>query len=239
MMDKYIRVARIYPAALGMFPTSILLALCIGEWFPQYQALVGSVKGVLCLIGGTTLVSMSVGYFVSEIFRETSKWLFQYLKFNRDETDMPSSKMLLWKNANITPVYHEQIAAKVKMTFGVKLPTREEELADLDMAKKTIVEVVQQIRQNCRGDKILRQFNIEFGFCRNYLGAGVWSILLLIGMGIVNFFYGWLPWWTIIVAIVIQVLLMAGCYFVLEARGRAYAKCLFATFMGKNKAGGL
>lgn len=31
MMDKYTRVARVYPAVLGMLPTCILLAMCLGE----------------------------------------------------------------------------------------------------------------------------------------------------------------------------------------------------------------
>lgn len=233
MMDKYIKIARVYPAALGMIPTCILLAMCMEKWFSQYQDLFNNVEWVLCLIGGTALVSMAVGYLVREIFKETSKWLFQYLKFKKDETEMPSTKMLLWKNANISPAYHKQIAAKVKATFGIKLPTPEEEQADIDMAKKTIVEVVYLIRQNCRGDEILRQYNIEFGFCRNYLGASVWSILLITSICIVNIFYEWLPWWIIIIAFVAQVLLMVGCYFILEARGWAYAKYLFATFIGK------
>ena len=30
-MDKYIRVARVYPAVLGTLPTCILLAMCMGE----------------------------------------------------------------------------------------------------------------------------------------------------------------------------------------------------------------
>ena len=76
-MDKYIREARVYPAVLGMLPTCILIAMCMREWFPQYQALLGNVKWVLCLIGGTALASMAVGYLVRELFKETSKWLFQ------------------------------------------------------------------------------------------------------------------------------------------------------------------
>lgn len=233
MMDKYIRVARVYPAVLGMLPTCILLAMCMREWFPQYQALIGNLQWVLYLIGGTALVSMAVGYLVSEVFKETSKWLFQYPMFKQDETEMPTTKMLLWQNTAISPAYHKEIAAKVKTTFGIKLPTKEDEQADLNMAKKTIADAVCQIRQNCRGDEILRQYNIEFGFCRNYLGASVWSILFILGIGVTNIFYGWLPWWTIVVAIVLQVLLMAGSYMLLEVRGWAYAKYLFATFTGK------
>ena len=233
MMDKYIRVARVYPAVLGMLPTCILLAMCMGEWFPQYQALAGNVKWVLYMFGGTALVSMAVGYLVREVFKETSKWLFQYRMFKKDETEMPTTKILLWQNAAISPAYHKEIAAKVKATFGIKLPTKEDEHADLSMAKKTIADAVYQIRQNCRGDEILRQYNIEFGFCRNYLGASIWSVLFIISIGVTNIFYGWLPWWAIVVTLVLQVLLMAGCYMLLETRGWTYAKYLFATFIGK------
>ena len=233
MMDKYIRVARVYPAVLGMLPTCILLAMCMGEWFPQYQALVGNVKWTLYLVGGTALVSLAVGYLVRELFKETSKWLFQYPLFKKDETEMPTTKMLLWQNTTISPAYRKEIAAKVKTTFGIKLPTQEDEQADLSMAKKTIVDAICQIKQNCRGDEILRQYNIEFGFCRNYLGASVWSVLFIISIGITNIFCGWLPWLAIVVALVLQVLLMAGSYMLLEARGWAYARYLFATFMGK------
>ena len=234
-MDKYIRVARVYPSVLGMLPTCILLAMCMGERFPQYKALVGNVKWVLCLIGGTALVSMAVGYLIGELFKETSKWLFQYPLFKKDETKMPTTQMLLWQNEIISPEYHNEIAAKVKETFGRKLPTCKEEEAEPGVSKMRIAEIVSQIRQNCRGDEILRQYNIEFGFCRNYLGASVWSILFIISIGVANILYGWLPWWTIVVALVLQVLLMAGSYMLLETRGWDYAKYLFATFTGNNK----
>ncbi len=233
MMDKYIRVARVYPAVLGMLPSCILLAMCMGEWFPQYQAMVGNVKWVLCLIGGTALVSMAVGYLVREVFKETAKWLFQYPLFKKDESEMPTTKLLLWQNGAISPAYHKEIAAKVKATFGVKLPTHEEEKKDPVKAKMTIVDVVQQIRQYCRGDEILRQYNIEFGFCRNYLGACVWSIALIMGIGIANIFCGWLSWWALGFTFVLQLTLFAGCYLLLETRGWTYARYLFATFTGK------
>ena len=234
IMDKYIRISRVYPAVLGMLPTCILLAMCMDDWFPQYQALAGNVKWVLYLIGGTALVSMSVGYLVSEIFKETGKWLFQYTRFKKDETEMPTTKMLLWQNAIISPEYHRKIATMVKDKFGIKLSSQKEEKADIGIAKTRITEAVSQIRQNCRGDKILRQYNIEFGFCRNFLGASVWSMLSMTGLGIANFFCGWLSWWTILVALMIQLMLMVGSYLLLETRGWSYARYLFATFTGVN-----
>lgn len=234
-MNKYNRIARFYPAVLGMLPICILLAMCIGVWLPRYQTLAGNVKGVLCIIGGTATVSLALGYLVSEIIRETSKVLFQYPLFKKDETEMPTTKMLLWQNEVISPAYHRKIASKVKTSFGIKLPSREEELANPDEAKKIIVDAVSQIRQHSRGDMILEQYNMEFGFCRNYLGASVWSIFFIFVLSIVNIIFGWLNWWALLAALILQALLMVGCYKLLDIRGRAYAKYLFATFTGKNK----
>jgi len=234
-MDKYIRVARIYPSVLGVLPACILLAMCMDEWFPQYQTMAGNVKWILYLVGGTATVSLAVGYFVREVFRETSKVLFQKSLFKIDETEMPTTKMLLWQNELISPAYHKEIASKVKATFGIKLPTRAEEQANLPLAKQTIVDAVSQIRQHSREDMILRQYNMEFGFCRNYLGAGVWSIAFILVLSIANIFYGWIPWWALAASLILQVLLMVCCYMLLNFRGRTYAKYLFATFTGKDK----
>ena len=234
MMDKYIRVARIYPAILGVLPSFVLLAMCMGKWFPQYQELAGNLKWMLGLTCGTVAASMAVGYLVRELFKETSKVLFQYPLFKRDETEMPTTKMLLWQNKAISDAYHKEIAAKIEAEFGIKLPTREEEQINLDEAKKIVADAVCQIRQNCRGDEILRQYNIEFGFCRNYLGASVWSCLFIVVAMVINAFYGWWPWLVLVGGIVLQLVLMVACYMMLEIRGWAYARCLYATFTGKS-----
>lgn len=233
MKDKYIRVARFYPAVLGLLPTCLLMAMCMWAWFPQYQAIVGNFKWVLCLIGGTASVSMAVGYLVSDVFRETSKWLFQYPLFKINETESPTTKMLLWQNAAITPAFHKVIAVKVRSQFGIKLPSQEEEYKDPVMAKKTIAETVRQIRQSCRGDKILSQYNMEFGFCRNYLGASVWSVLFIIIIALSNFSNNLLSWWIIMGVLALQIVLMVVCYLLLKIRGWTYAEYLFATFTSK------
>lgn len=235
MFDKYIRVARVYPAVLGLFPICLLLALCIEDWFPYYEELFGNSKNVFWLIGGTSVIDLALGYLVRELSRETSKWLFQYRIFKKDETEMPTTKLLLWQTSTISPDYHHKIAIKVNEVLGIELPTQEEEKADIERAKKVIVDVVSQIRQLCRGDKILRQYNIEFGFCRNYLGASVWSICLIVMLFCVNVFFGLLSWWIILVALMAQIVLMMGFYLLLETRGWTYARYLFATFMTKIK----
>lgn len=229
-MAKFVRVARVYPAVLGILPVCVLLAICAHNWLPQYQVYLGRVKWLLCLIGGTAIVSAAVGYLISELFRETSKHLFQYPIFKMDETEMPTTKMLLWQTGAISDGYHKEIAKQVKASFGIKLPSKEEERANLIEAKKTIVDVVAQIRQSARDDEVLMQYNMEFSFCRNYLGASVWSLLAILVLMIINITTAWLPWPALIITLLIQSLLMLGFYLLLKRRGWVYARYLFATF---------
>ena len=233
-MDRYLRVARLYPAVIGMTPTCVLLAICADRWFPEYEKYAGNLQTILGLIGGTALFSIAVGYMMREVFKSTSKILFQYPLFKFDETEMPTSERLLWTKGLISESYHQQIADKVKKRFGIHLPTKDEEIHNLQEAKLTIANAVQQMREYTRDEKILRQYNYEYGFCRNYLGAGVWSLILILAIGIANAFLGWLPMSIVIIFFIGQILAMLLFYYMLKWRAREYAKCLFTTFMTKN-----
>lgn len=233
-MDRYLRVARLYPAVIGMIPTCVLLAICIDRWFPAYDKNAGNLQAMLGLIGGTALVSVAVGYMMREVFKSTSKILFQYLLFKFDETEMPTTQRLLWTKRLISESYHQQITDKVEKRFGIHLPTKDEEIKNLQEAKLTIANAVQQMREYTRGDKVLRQYNYEYGFCRNYLGAGVWSLFFIIAIGGANVLLGWLPTSVVVVFFIGQVLVMLLFFYFLKWRAQEFAKYLFATFLTKN-----
>lgn len=232
-MDRYLRVARLYPAVVGMIPTCILLTLCIDEWFPAYEKYAGNLQALMGLIGGTALVCVAVGYMMREVFKSTSKILFQYPLFKFEETEMPTTQRLLWSKGIISESYHQQIADKVEKTFGVHLLTKDEELQNPHEAKLAIANAVLQMRGYTRGEKFLRQYNYEYGFCRNYLGAGVWSLVFISAIGITNVFLGWLPTSMVVAFFLGQILLMLLFFYFLKWRAKEYAKYLFSTFLTK------
>lgn len=235
MMDKYIRKARVYPAIIGLVPISILLAMCMNLWFPHCQVAVGNVKWLISLTIGSAVVVAAVGFFIRDVFRETAKILFETRVFKEDKSEMPTTKLLLWKNKHYSKEVHDNISAKVKEVLDLHLPSEEEELQDLDEAKRTIVHVVDLMLADTRGDMVLRQYNIEYGFCRNYLGACVWSLGLIVLFGGINIFFNWLPCYDIVIAFVLQLGAMGIIYLFLERRGWAFARVLIRTFMNKHK----
>lgn len=233
-MDRYLRVARLYPAVIGMLPTCVLLALCIDKWFPVYENYAGNLQAMLGLIGGTVLVSVAVGYMMREVFKSTSKILFQYPLFKFEEIEMPTTHGLLWSKGLISESYHQQIADKVEKLFGIHLPTKDEELLNLQEAKLAIANAVQQMREYTRGERFLKQYNYEYGFCRNYLGAGVWSLFFIFVIGVANAFLGWIPMSLVVAFFFGQMLLMLLFFYLLKWRAREYAKYLFTSFTTKN-----
>ena len=233
--DRYVRQARVYPAAIGVLPIFVLVSLSLKDCFTDYEIFFRSISSIFQLLGLAGVASLATGYFFTEIFRETSKWLLQYTKFGKDGSEFPTTKLLLWRNAEISNDYHDAIYIKVKEEFGIRLPTREEEENDLENAKKVVVEVVRLMRQGTRQDKILRQYNIEFGFCRNCLGASVWSIVCIVAFFVINYFAALVPYWYVLVTFMAQIVLTVGVLVVMEKRALDYANCLLATFLSKGK----
>ena len=78
--------------------------------------------------------------------------------------------------------------------------------------------------------KIL-QYNIDFGFCRNYLGATVYALVILLIILIINI-VGWGYWLYTLIAIIIQLILGIIAFFTLKYKANAYARALFNAYIG-------
>ena len=94
---------------------------------------------------------------------------------------MPTTKLLLWSSEKrLSANAIKTIATKLKEDFGIKLLSETKEQSNLLEAKKTIVDGVGKIREVTRNNPNLLQYNIDFGFCRNYLGGAVYSTSFLL-----------------------------------------------------------
>lgn len=165
------------------------------------------------------------------MFRSTSKYLFQFPLFKEDETSLPTTELLLWKNHYLSAEYHNLITRRIRTDFKIHLLNQEEEKNDEMEARLRIVNAIQLIREITRDNEILLQYNYEFGFCRNYLGASVWSILILTAFELANIWGHYFQWWVGIVIIACQIALFFLVFLVLKGRGRAYAKELISAYM--------
>lgn len=229
-MEKYIKYARVYPSIIAMILPAILSSLYLEGVLSTYMTTFTHSLRLLVLFVPVAVVYAAIGYFFRELFRETSKQLFQFPLFREDETKMPTTKLLLWKDKTLDDKTKKRIREKLKEKHGVALYGQKDELQKPEVAAKAIVSAVSLMRQDTRQDPILLQYNYEFGFARNYLGASVWSLLVILAITITNHFVCRISvplTWSFFC---IQILLSAIFFLSLKHRGLAYARQLFASF---------
>lgn len=229
--DKYTKIARVYPSIVGAILPCFITVVGFWKYLPTLNSYIEVVMMYLGYIGISAIVFSAIAYLLRELVRNTSKIIFQFPLFKENETNMPTTKMLLWSETLISDEYHNQIASKVKTDFQIQLLPKEKEMENLPQAKLIIANAVQQMRDVTRDDSILLQYNYEYGFCRNYLGASVLSIVYMSILWILNIWCEFLPWWAFALCIVIQLIAACIAFVMLKHNANAYARQLYSAYM--------
>lgn len=231
-MKDYVLYAQKYPAIIGMLLPSIITAIQLPEFLPQLLNGIHGFASKLCLFIPVAVVYAAIGYFARQAFRDTSKFLFQFPLFKQDESEMPTTHLLLHTDKRrLSKSMLDQISIKVEKEFGIKLLDEAEEKSDLSEAKRTIVDAVGKMRESTRKNANLQQYNIDFGFCRNYLGATVYAVAILLVIMIVNIALGIGTWQYTLLALIVQLFCGIIAYATLKYKGYAYAKSLFNAYL--------
>ena len=231
-MDKYEKEARVYPAIVGMIIPAILTTLYISTFIPDAINIWESIIEKIEVFIPIALFYSALAYWIRQLFIDASKILFQFPIFKEDETEMPTTQLLLWSsNKRKSEDEIKLIASKIFTDFGIKLLTKEEEIANLSEAKRTIVDAVGKIREVTRKNENLQQYNRKYGFCRNYLGACVYAIGVIIIALIVNFILGMTYTKILLISLIIQVLLGVIDYMSYKSKGFDYARAMYNAYM--------
>ena len=179
-----------------------------------------------------TLFYGALAYWVRQLFIDASKRLFQFRLFKEDETEMPTTKLLLWSSdVRKSEADIKRIAEKVKIDFGIQLLSKDEEIANLSEAKRTIVDAVGKMREVTRNNENLQQYNRKYGFCRNYLGACVYATGAIILALTANFILD-MPYARILlVALAAQILLGIIDYASYKSKAYDYARAMYNAYI--------
>lgn len=231
-MNKYEKEARVYPAIVGMIIPIILTTLYVTSFIPDTLDVWTSIIAKIGLFIPVALIYGALAYWVRQLFIDASKLLFQFRLFKEDETEMPTTKLLLWSNAERkSEADIKQIAAKVEADFGIRLLSKDEEIVNPSEAKRAIVDAVGKIREVTRKNENLQQYNRKYGFCRNYLGACVYAIGAIILALVVNFIIEMPYTKVLIVALVSQVLFGIIDYVSYKTKANDYARAMYNAYI--------
>lgn len=174
MLNKYNRVARIYPAILCSIPIFVL----------NYFLLDAYTKGFVDSFVATEVVggisfSLVLTYLLAQISRFIGKELFEYTHF-KDELHMPTTNHLLHADSTYTATHKTTIHKKISDDFGVVLFAKEQEEKDVHGARKRIVESMSFVRAKVKDGRLVLNHNREYGFARNFIGGSVVAVMLSI-----------------------------------------------------------
>ena len=190
-------------------------------------------NGVVHFLPGALQSSLYTAFvfLAVQVNRLISIVLFQNILF-KGELYMPTTCQLLWSDDQIELGIKQQIHDKIKTMFNIELLTPDEEASEEKKARKRIAFATSQIRNSLRGNPLLHQHNIEYGFWRNFIGGCVLAVFL---SGILHIFsiqnhIGWLQNLSVwmLVGYLVPVLLnkmFIGWY------GRRYTKVLLEQFL--------
>lgn len=231
--DNYTKYARVLPAVVSMILpciSTIYFIYHIPSVRQFFAVDVHRMWEALVVIFPCSLIYGAIGYSARELFRSISKIMFQYQLFNEDETKMPTTNLLIFSKSSFSENYILKIMQKIHADFGLKLKSKEEQLENEIEARKEIANVVQLIRNVTRCDKILLQYNIQFGFLRNFMGGvvvafTVSSLLLVFSVGL------GVSWLIHLIICIIDVFILISSFVILKYRARAYARQLYAAYL--------
>ena len=144
---------------------------------------------------------------------------------------MPTTDLLIYEKSNFSTQQIDNIRDKICSDFTILIPSKEQQIESLEL-RKIITDAVRQIREKTRSNAILLDYNIRYGFCRNFLGGLSLGILftfaliiaILLNIVIVSIM-------PVIWALIFQLILFTGAYFQLKGIAKEYARQLYNVYL--------
>lgn len=227
--DEYIKKARVYPAVLSLY---LPLALIIGFALCNVENLktLGIGCSIVSVLISSAILTAAIRFWLGQVCRMVSKRLFQYPLFKEDESYMPTTEFLLWKDSVYPDPVKRDIHKKIRDMYGIKLCSKQTETIDESQARKLIATAVRQIREDTRGDNMLLRYNIDFGFWRNLAGGCALGCMISVVVAALDYFFPAPPPCLSFFCIGVELLLFISAMFFLKCTARSYARQLITTF---------
>lgn len=227
MTAEYTLKARLAPTILATPPILLLgnalFNIQVSQWLDS---------GTMVWLFGKGAASAAVVYLLMQLNRLLGLEVFQRW-VSQDELNFPTTRWLLPKNSEMSDAQRQSVNFRIQRDFGVSLLPESE--GDTLRARRHNADIVGRIRARIGSPPKLLQFNIEYGFFRNLIGACV--PVLAAGLGNAYLYsYGELPSWAYHLSLAYAAL--AGCLVclarsIIERLGIQYARVLFQTYLDR------
>ncbi len=224
---QYYLKARLFPTVLTSIPLLIFVFLVVAPHYTETLMEVSKILPILTSLG----ISAALIFMMVLINRLLAKEIFQRLHFKED-THLPTTSYLLWQHPFYEMAVKIEIREKINKHYGITLMSEEEESIDEMVCRKRIASAVSRIRNDLRGNKLLLQHNIEYGFIRNLLGGCVVAVLFAVAIIVFGYLQGnynlkVIGW----VCLSVYMLLIISSKYLMSRHGHYYCKMLYEQFL--------
>lgn len=160
--DDYTLKARLIPAALIALPYAFLANRLLFDDFPKSASLMASISCVSFFwCAGAWVFSM--------IIRGIGKCAEDRLFANG--TRFPTTEILLWGDDGLSRGMKESLHERIKSEFKISLLSAKREKTNPEEARKTARDAVNLIRPVVGRGVHALQYNVHYGFCRNFASS--------------------------------------------------------------------
>lgn len=230
MISEYTLKARLFPTVLSAPP---LLLLCDNLLNIQASQWLGS--STMIWLFGNGVASTALVFLMMQVNRFIGLEIFQRW-ISQDELNFPTTRWLVATNTEMSQTQRQSINQKIQRDFQViLLPANE---GDTSQVRRHNADIVGRIRLFVGSPPKLLQFNIEYGFFRNLIGAS--PTVLAVGLASAYLYSEMLlPAWVYHLALASAVfagILICLARLIISRLGIQYARVLFQTYLGKEKA---
>lgn len=229
MISEYTLKARIFPAIISSLPLIILVNAIFDSQVHQWL----NSDDFTALFGKGTL-AIAIVFALSQFNRFVAAEVFERL-ISKDETNFPTTRLLLPGNDKLGDSTRKAIGTKVHKDFGQELPNRVTPSKE-SQARRHISDIVRMMRERTRGHQLLLQHNIEYGFARNLIGACPLA-LLAAGANIYLYkhqIFDTIPAWGYRASVaysIAAIFMMLLSKVILDRYGIRYARVLFQAYL--------
>lgn len=227
MISEYTIKARLAPTALAAPP---LLLLCNVLFNIQASQWLDS--STMTWLFGKGVASTALVFLMMQVNRLIGLEMFQRW-VSQDELNFPTTRWLMATNTEMSHAQRESINQHIQRNFRVALLPAS--MGDTPQVRRHNADIVGRIRLFVGSPPKLLQFNIEYGFFRNLIGASL--PVLAVGLACAYLYSEMLlPMWAYHLALAYSV--FAGALVCLarpliERLGIQYARVLFQTYLAK------
>lgn len=232
-MNEYERHAYLYSAWTALFVPCLVTIWVTWSVLPSKLDTLHIILKALGVVASSAVVYAALGFYIRELFRCTSKLIFQFPMFREDETKMPTTEFLMWKNKKLSHTQIEQVHHIMQSQYNYMMLTAQQENDDEQEARRNIVGVVGIMKEATRGNKMLLQCNYRYGYQRNLLGGLVWSFMIVLLLLIASYVYNlkyMAGCWLALILVLIQGVV---AFIFMKYAARNYARTLIITFISK------